>query len=100
MLGFINGLSPYHVLLVLIVALLLFGNRLPEVARSIGKAINEFKRGMRETSEDNDRDSLAGSKDPEKLKPGVTNTVQRDSTSERERSETSDQKEHVGSGKE
>ena len=38
MLGFINGLSPYHVLILLIVALLLFGNRLPEVARSIGKA--------------------------------------------------------------
>lgn len=98
MLGFINGLSPYHVLLVLIVALLLFGNRLPEVARSIGKAINEFKRGMRETNDDSDRDSIAGSKDQEKLKPGVTNTVQRESTAERERSDS--EKEHVGSGKE
>jgi sec-independent protein translocase protein TatA len=88
MLGFINGLSPYHVLLVLIVALLLFGNRLPEVARSIGKAINEFKRGMRETHEDNDRDSIGGSKDPEKLKPGVTNTVQRDASAEKERTDS------------
>lgn len=95
MLGFINGLSPYHVLLVLIVALLLFGNRLPEVARSIGKAINEFKRGMRETGEDAERDSLSSSKDPEKLKPGVTNTVQRESSSEKERAE-----EHVSASKE
>ena len=95
MLGFINGLSPYHVLLVLIVALLLFGNRLPEVARSIGKAINEFKRGMRETNDDADRDSIS-SKDQEKLKPGVTNTVQRESSAERERIDA----EHVGSGKE
>lgn len=86
MLGFINGLSPYHVLLVLIVALLLFGNRLPEVARSIGKAINEFKRGMRESHDDTDADSLAAAKDRDKLKPGVTNTVQREETVEKEHS--------------
>lgn len=84
MLGFINGLSPYHLVLVLVVALLLFGNRLPEVARSIGKAINEFKRGMRESTDDNTGgDSLTAGKDPEKLKPGVTNTVQREETKER-----------------
>ena len=31
-----------------LVLLLLFGKRLPEVMRSVGKSINEFKRGMRE----------------------------------------------------
>ena len=29
-----------------IVALLLFGKRLPEVARSLGKGVVEFKKGM------------------------------------------------------
>lgn len=51
MLAFINGLSPMHLLLVLVVALLLFGNRLPEVMRSIGRSINEFKKGMSETDD-------------------------------------------------
>jgi sec-independent protein translocase protein TatA len=84
MLAFINGLSPFHLLVVFVIALLLFGNRLPEVARSIGKAINEFKRGMRESNDDTDADSLAAAKDREKLKPGVTNTVQREEVSEKE----------------
>ncbi|MGI9456333.1 MAG: Sec-independent protein translocase subunit TatA/TatB [Aeoliella sp.] len=40
------GISPVQLLIVGVVALLLFGNRLPEVARSLGKSMTEFKRGM------------------------------------------------------
>lgn len=47
-----NLLSPWHILLILVVALLLFGNRLPEVARSLGRALNEFKRGLKDVSND------------------------------------------------
>ena len=36
-----------ELILILIVALLLFGKRLPEVSRSVGKGIREFQRGMR-----------------------------------------------------
>lgn len=35
-----------------VIALLLFGKRLPEVARSIGKGIVEFKKGLRDVGED------------------------------------------------
>ena len=34
-------------LVILIVALLIFGKRLPEVMRSVGKGIVEFKKGLK-----------------------------------------------------
>jgi len=47
-----GGFSPIHWIVIGVVALLLFGNRLPEVARSLGKAWNEFKRGLHEVSDE------------------------------------------------
>lgn len=63
MLAFINGLSPMHLLVIALVALLLFGNRLPEVMRALGRSINEFKRGMHDV-DDNLRPPASG---PDKL---------------------------------
>ena len=41
--------SPIHWLVVLIVALLIFGpKRIPEIAKSLGEGIREFKKSMRE----------------------------------------------------
>lgn len=42
-----------ELLVILLVVLLLFGaKRIPEVMRSLGSGINEFKRGMREIERD------------------------------------------------
>lgn len=59
--------SAWHWLVIGGVALLLFGNRLPEVARSIGKAVNEFKRGLREVSDGFD-DEIDQDSEKRKLK--------------------------------
>jgi sec-independent protein translocase protein TatA len=41
------GLGPSEMMIVGVVAVLLFGSRLPSVARSLGKSFIEFKKGMR-----------------------------------------------------
>lgn len=49
MLAFIfGGISPFEMLVVGVVAILLFGSKLPSVARSAGKSLTEFKRGMQD----------------------------------------------------
>ena len=41
-------------IIIAVVALLIFGRRLPEVARSVGKSIVEFKRGIKDVKDDID----------------------------------------------
>lgn len=52
MLSFLQSLGWPEMLLIGVVALLLFGKRLPEVGRSLGRGIVEFKKGLHETSND------------------------------------------------
>lgn len=49
-LAFIGNLGWPELAALLVLALLLFGSkRLPELARSLGKSVNELKRGLAET---------------------------------------------------
>jgi sec-independent protein translocase protein TatA len=46
------NLNPMELMVVLGVAVLLFGKRLPEVGRSLGRGIVEFKKGLRGVEEE------------------------------------------------
>ncbi len=46
------GLQPIHLILILVIALIIFGpQRLPELGRSLGKSITEFKSATRDLTD-------------------------------------------------
>ena len=49
--GFIGMPGPTEMLIIGIIAVLLFGTRLPKVARSMGSSIVEFKKGLNDIKE-------------------------------------------------
>ncbi len=61
--------GPVEIIVILVVALLIFGRRLPEIARNIGKSLTEFKKGVHEAKEV--KDDLE--KDVKEIKDEVVN---------------------------
>jgi sec-independent protein translocase protein TatA len=51
--------GPMEMIIIGIVAVLLFGKRLPEVGRSLGRGLVEFKKGVRGIDEDADEDDTS-----------------------------------------
>jgi len=49
--------GPVELLIILAIGLLIFGRRLPEVGRSLGKSIVEFKRGVRDIQNEIEEES-------------------------------------------
>jgi sec-independent protein translocase protein TatA len=58
------GLGTQELMIILVIALVLFGgSKLPELARSLGKSMNEFKKGIAEgNAEESKEDKPAESK--------------------------------------
>ena len=60
------GLGYQELLLILVIVLILFGaQRLPDLARSLGSSVKEFKKGVNEVQKD---DAAAAAKKEEEKK--------------------------------
>lgn len=49
-----------EVLVIAVIVLLLFGNRLPGVMRSLGSSIVEFKKGIKDTGDEGEEEGSVG----------------------------------------
>jgi sec-independent protein translocase protein TatA len=67
--AFLQNIGTTELLIVAFVSLLVFGNRLPSVMRSLGKSVTEFKKGVAGIEDDIDQ---AVAHDKEKEKDKVT----------------------------
>jgi sec-independent protein translocase protein TatA len=66
LLGLFTGMpGPFEMMIVLAILLLLFGNRLPSVMRSLGRGVVEFKKGVHGIEEELEDASRSTSKDNE-----------------------------------
>ncbi len=63
--------GPLELGIILVIAVLLFGRRLPEIARGLGKSLTEFKKGVHEVEET--KDDLVS--DVKKIKDEVVEDV-------------------------
>jgi sec-independent protein translocase protein TatA len=61
--AFLQNMGTMELLIIAMVSLLVFGNRLPSVMRSLGKSVTEFKKGLAGI-EDNIEQSVTSEKKP------------------------------------
>ena len=80
-------------IIILIVALLIFGKRLPEVMKSMGKGIVEFKKGVKGVEDDVED---ATEQKPEKLETPENKSAKTETdTAENKNEKTETDKEHI-----
>ena len=77
MFAFLPGVGPQEILLLVLLGVLLFGRKLPEIGRSLGKTVVEFKKGVKGLEDEVSTDSPSRSIEPEPIKAPqrITNTT-------------------------
>ena len=78
-LGFFN-LGGWEIALLALAALLIFGKRLPEVGKSLGKGIVEFKKGLHGIQDDIDKAGKTDTDSNAKIEEKNNSTINESST--------------------
>ena len=68
-LSFIQNLGPWQLIICLVVAFVLFGGakKIPELAKSLGRAKNEFKKGLAAADKESaEEEAKAKTEEPQK----------------------------------
>jgi sec-independent protein translocase protein TatA len=70
------GIQPIHIVIIIVIAFLLFGaNKLPELGRSLGKTLSEFRKGTKEATEGFKEEINKPIQDPATVAPAAGDQV-------------------------
>ena len=70
MFAFLPGVGMQEMLVLLVLGILLFGRKLPDIGRSLGKTVVEFKKGINGLEEEiNTGSSAKAAIEPEAVRP-------------------------------
>ncbi len=72
------SLGPVEIVVILLVALLVFGRRLPEVARSLGQGLTEFRKGLHDEPGSSDAPRPLPEQPPKDEPSGLSENVAED----------------------
>jgi sec-independent protein translocase protein TatA len=67
--GFLPTLGGTELIILLVAGILLFGRKLPDIGRSLGKTVTEFKKGVKGLEDEVETTSASRSVEPEPLRP-------------------------------
>ena len=79
-LAFFPTLGWTEIILLAVLGLLIFGRRLPEVGRSMGRGIVEFKKGLSGIEDDLENAGTTPPTDPAQLDDSTTDAEEKDPT--------------------
>ena len=89
--------GPFELIVIAFIGLLIFGKRLPNVARSIGKSIVEFKKGVKDIKDDVDT-SMSATDNTRMLDSKTPPSLTPPSSGQQQTADTKPQQEVVESG--
>lgn len=72
--GFLGTPGPMEMMIILGLGVLLFGRRLPEVGRSLGRSLVEFKKGLNDVADESSRDTSSSSTTSRSVEAVVSGT--------------------------